>query len=127
MPTFINNRIADAVYVELIHCHEVHALIRFAWINDRLFLPLFFLNNDEAEAITMVLADSNVEIYGRGSMYYFVPYEWLRERRPDIAADLATMWNIAEPFRQKLLADPCRVCRHGSVAKPGCGCKPGEK
>ena len=108
----IKSQIADAAYVELTYSYEVSALIRFAWINGRLFLPLFFLDNDQAEAICLVLADAQAEIYSRGSMDYFAPYEWLLKQRPDAAAALETMRNIAEPFRHKLSADPCRVCSY---------------
>ena len=110
--TFINSEIADAAYVELTYQHDVSAQIRFAWINDRLFLPIFFLDDDQAEAICRVLADAQTEIYSRGSMDYFVPYEWLLKQRPDAARALETMRNIAEPFRHRLSADPCRVCSY---------------
>lgn len=108
----INSQITDSVYTELSYRHEVNALIRFAWINNRLFLPIFFLDDDQAEAICRVLDEPQTEIYSRGSMDYFVPYEWLLKQRPDAARSLETMRNIAEPFRHKLSADPCRVCSY---------------
>jgi len=99
MATIINSQITDAAYIELNYNHEVHALIRFAWINDRLFLPVFFLDRDRNMAISLALADANVEIYSRDSREYFVPCEWLLKQRPELAEFMETINEVTEPFR----------------------------
>jgi hypothetical protein len=106
MATIINSKIIDAAYAELNYNHDFRALIRFAWINDRLFLPIFFLDNDQGKAIWRIFANCEVEVYSRGALDYFVPYDWLLKKRPDSQKALETMQNIAKPFRHKLSENP---------------------
>ena len=104
MATIINSQITDAAYIELNYNHDVQALIRFAWINDRLFLPVFFLDRDRARAISLALSDADVEIYSRGSQEYFVPCEWLLKQRPELAEFMEVIHEVTEPFRPVIRA-----------------------
>lgn len=109
MPNILNHQAADIAYVELSHNHERQMELCFAWVDDRLFLPASLLNDDPAKAVSMVLK-TDIDIYSLGSLDYFVPDDWLKEQRPDLAELLENIREAAEPFRHNLEGDPCRVC-----------------
>ena len=81
-----------------------------------MFLPAAMLDNDPARAVSRALI-ANTDVYSRGMPDYFVPYEWLKEQRLDLAELLENIREAAEPFRHKLTGNPCQVCSHYSPEK----------
>jgi len=111
MPNIINHHAEEIAYVELTHNRKCRVELCFAWIDDRLFLPASLLNDDPAEAVSQVLK-ADVDIFSLGSLNYFVPYQWLKEQRSDLAELLEHIRQAAEPYRRKFTFEPCTVCRH---------------
>ena len=113
MQNIINSQTANIAYIELKHNKKCRIDLCFAWIDDQLFLPAAMLDNDPARAVSRALV-ANIDVYSRGIPEYFIPYEWLKEQRPDLTELLENIREAAEPFRHKLTGNPCRVCRHYS-------------
>jgi len=116
MPNIINHHAEEIAYVELTHNRKCRVELCFAWIDNRMFLPASLLNDDPAEAGSQVLKADN-DIFSLGTLNYFVPFQWLKEQRPDLADLLENIRVAAEPYRRKFPFEPCSVCRRGQTAE----------
>jgi len=116
MPNIINHHAEEIAYVALTHNRKCRVELCFVWIDDHLFLPASLLNDDPAEAVSQVLK-ADIDIFSLGALNYFVPFQWLKEQRPDLAELLENIRAAAEPYRRKFTFDPCDVCRHDNSAE----------